>query len=130
MGDSKDLLVNEIGPYDGYQLVVGGQSVMFDITADGAWTVEFIPIHVQVGAAFEGRGDNVSGLFDPPSTGAWVFRHDGSSNFAVWLNCAGGTDLIQNEIGPVDASGVVQFARGPCLWQVTADGSWSLAPRQ
>lgn len=37
-GTTRDLLVNEIGQYDGTVIVPGG-TVVYDISADGAWTV-------------------------------------------------------------------------------------------
>jgi len=124
----KDLLVNTIGAYEGTRPVVGDELVL-DIDADGAWTVEIAPIGWAADAAFSGRGDAVSGVFDPPSTGPWEFWHNGTSNFVVWLHCAGGSNLVQNEIGPVSGSGIVAFEEGPCCWEVEADGDWSLKPR-
>jgi hypothetical protein len=41
----------------------------------------------------------------------------------------GGTDLIVNEIGAFSGSTIIKFDKGPCLWEVNADGSWSLKPR-
>lgn len=38
-GDQSDLLVNDIGPYDAEVLMPGG-TLLLDITADGAWTIE------------------------------------------------------------------------------------------
>ncbi len=129
-GDDWDLLINEIGPYDGARPLAGSQPVILDIDADGAWTVHIEPITMGNTAAFSGKGDAVSPLFSPPATGAWEFYHDGKSNFAVWLHCAGGSDLIQNEIGAVDGSTIIRFSKGPCFWEVEADGNWSLKPRE
>lgn len=74
----------------------------------------------------------MSGQFSPPGSGAWTITHDGKRNFIVQLYCAGdsfGPQLVQNMIGAVDGSKVVQFGRGLCYWVVQADGAWSLAPR-
>jgi hypothetical protein len=61
-----------------------------------------------------------------PANVAYVFTHNGQSNFAVWLYCAGGNDLVANEIGPVTGETVVELERGPCVWSVTADGEWAV----
>ncbi len=128
-GDSAGLLINEIGPYQGSRPIFGSDSFTLDIDADGAWTLRLEAIGTAEGAPFSGAGDAASGLFDPPSSGAWEFSHDGQSNFAVLLHCADGTDLVQNEIGVVSGSGIVEFGEAPCLWEVEADGNWSLQPR-
>jgi len=47
----------------------------------------------------------------------------------VWLHCAGGDDLVANEIGPVSGETVVEFEQGPCLWEVQADGDWNVRPK-
>ncbi len=129
VGDGQELLVNEIGPYDGSRPLAARGPVILDIDADGAWSATIEPISFGAMAPFAGRGDAVSGLFDPPASGPWEIRHDGERNFIVMCHCAGGSDLIQNEIGPVEGSRVVRFGRGPCFWEVQADGNWSLAPR-
>jgi len=127
--NKEDLLINRIGPYQGARPLVGGDPITFDIQADGNWTAQIEPIGQAPSPAFSGRGDAVSGTFNPPASGAWEVRHDGQRNFIVQLHCAGGSNLVQNQIGPVSGSRVVQFGRGPCFWEVEADGSWSLAPR-
>lgn len=125
----EDLLINEIGPYQGERPLWGSDPVMFDIDADGAWTVEIRPIGVVDSAACKGTGDAVWGLFEPMDPGPWEVFHTGRANFIVHLHCAGGSDLIQNEIGKVEGSTVVSFPEGPCLWEVQADGGWGLRPR-
>ncbi len=128
---AEDLLVNEIGRYEGTRAIVGAAPFFLEIDADGSWTALIEPIGIVTSSRFSGTGDAISGLFIPSSTSAapWEVSHDGSSNFIVWLSCAGGTDLVQNEIGAVSGSTVVSFAEGPCYWDVQADGSWSLNPR-
>ncbi|MDO8613230.1 MAG: hypothetical protein Q7R32_10475 [Dehalococcoidia bacterium] len=128
-GDSEGLLINHIGPYQGSRPIFGADPVTFDIDADGAWSIRIEAIGTATTAAFSGIGDAASGLFEPPSDGPWNVSHDGESNFAVWAHCAGGSDLVQNEIGSVAGSTVIQFEDGPCMWEVEADGNWSLQPR-
>ena len=126
---TEDLLINKIGAYDGVRPVVGGETLLLDIDADGAWSLTIDEIGSQASPAFSGRGDAVSDLFEPPASGPWTITHDGQANFIVRCQCAGGASLVQNEIGAVDGSRVVQFSRGPCFWDVKADGSWALQPR-
>ncbi len=128
IGDREDVLINEIGPYDGSRPLTNGP-VIFDINADGAWIIEIRPIGRQDSAAFSGDGDDVSDLFAPPDRGAWELSHNGESNFIVYLHCAGGSQVVQNEIGAVSGSTIIGFRDGPCFWEVEADGEWSLKPR-
>jgi hypothetical protein len=128
-GGRSTLLVNEIGQYRGQRPLVGTDPITFDIDADGAWTIRIEPIAQGGAPPFSGRGDAVGALFAPPSSGAWEISHDGKSNFIASLHCASGSSLIQNEIGPVLGSRMVQFGRGPCFWEVEADGAWILNPR-
>lgn len=129
-GDERDLLINEIGRYNGSRPIWGDDQTILAIDADGAWTLEIRSVWITDTAAFSGKGDAVSGAFVPPKGGPWNVIHDGESNFVVLLHCAGGSDLIQNEIGSVSGSIMVSFLEGPCLWEVEADGKWSLAPRE
>lgn len=131
-GDA-DLLVNEIGRYEGYQPLIGTmQEYFLEVDADGDWTATIEPLTLDdsYAAGAEGHGAFVSQLFNP--TGAavpYTFTHDGTSNFAVQILCAGGQDLVQNEIGPVQNEAVVRFNEAPCVWVVDADGSWTLRPK-
>ena len=128
-GNDNALLVNVIGTYRGQRPLAGSAPVTLDIQADGAWTVRIEPVALDGSAPFSGSGDSVSALFDLPSAGPWEISHNGTRNFIVRLHCASGASLVQNTIGQVQGSAVVQFGRGPCLWEVQADGSWSLRPR-
>jgi hypothetical protein len=127
----RDLLINEIGPYAGSRPLVGPGQFVFDITADGAWSVTINPIGFQDSISTTGRGDTVSGWFSVDGDTAIQFGHNGSSNFAVWLTCDGGRDLFQNEIGPVAGSRIANIPRGSeaCYWDVVADGEWGLVAR-
>ncbi len=125
------LLVNEIGSYDGRRWLEGDETYQVDITADGTWSVQFQAMGSQPGAytAFTGSGDDVSGTFAPSTTGieAWHLTHDGSSNFIVSLECDTSRSLVQNEIGAVDSTTVVDFDdANSCFWDVRADGNWTL----
>jgi hypothetical protein len=128
--DSEDLLVNKIGAYTGSRPLFGGEPVVFDVDADGAWTITLEAPATTTDPAFSGEGDSASGLLiEEIEGGSWEIAHTGERNFIVRLHCASGTELIANEIGPVAGSTVVNFGEPPCLWEVEADGSWSLVPR-
>lgn len=131
--DSTDLLVNTIGSYQGIRPLPEKGSVYFEIKADGAWTIDIEPITNEPAAAtgLTGTGDYTSGLFSPIKAGPvpFTFIHTGKRNFVVQVYCAGGGDLAQNSIGAVNSSAVVRFERGPCFWEIRADGDWSIAPK-
>mgnify|MGYP001264755722 CR=1 FL=1 len=131
----EELLANAIGGYTGTALLQGtpGERLYLGVQADGPWTLTISAVGFDNGAAsFSGRGDSVSPLFTPLVQGPrpYAFSHDGQRNFIVWLRCAGGDDLAQNTIGSAGGSAVVRFAQGPCLWEVRADGNWSITPSQ
>lgn len=127
---SQDIsLVNAIGPYRGQRPLIGNQPVVFDIRADGAWTIRIDPIQFGGSPAFQGTGDAVSPLFTPPSNGPWEISHNGQANFIVHLYCRDGEATVQNAIGPVQGSRLLRFGQAPCFWEVRADGAWSLKPR-
>lgn len=129
----QELLVNEIGNYTGRRWLAGNDDYLLDISAGGSWTLQLSPINTQPTAAtsLSGNGDFVSGLFSPTQGGpaSWRFEFHGQSNFAVWLQCDDRPRLVQNEIGAVSASTVVNFSGASlCFWDVTAHGgTWSFA---
>lgn len=127
-----DLLVNTIGAYDGSRPVIGGGQLYLEIDADGEWTATVEPLGFDDASAdgLEGAGDTASPLFTPQLGAApFTFTHQGARNFAVWLHCAGGDDLLQNQIGAFEGQAVVRFTEGPCFWEVEADGAWSIASK-
>lgn len=129
---TKDLLANKIGAYEGVRSIASTQTVYFEIKADGKWTLTIEALGSEAEAAsLTGSGDYASGLFMPPRTGPvpYTFTHTGERNFIVQLYCAGGNDVVQNEIGAVDGSAIVNYTQGPCFWEVQADGKWSLSPK-
>jgi len=128
-GRTEDLLINRIGRYQGVRPLFGDEPITFDIQADGNWTITIKAIESADSASFSGSGDAVSGSFNPPTSGAWEFTHNGTRNFIVKAYCGGGESLVQNSIGRVEGSRIVQFGRGPCIWEVEADGAWSMTSR-
>lgn len=127
-----ELLVNTIGRYSGIRPLTSGSPTFLEIEADGAWSVEVAAIGADLDAyALAGEGDYVSDLFDPPTAGAvpYALAHNGRRNFIVTLHCASGSDLVQNKIGPVEGQVVADMRKGPCFWEVRADGGWVIQPK-
>lgn len=140
MGNNVELLVNEIGPFDGAKAVgiQQGGTHLLDITADGDWTVsieEPRPTSAPSGPqTFIGHGQQVSPFFTL-GEGLTTFgmAHDGTSNFAIWLLDWRGdwVELLVNEIGPFDGGKAVGIWQGGIyLLDITADGSWSVLVEQ
>jgi hypothetical protein len=131
-GKKDDLLVNEIGPYDGtvlYNAYSSKGTIGLAIKADGAWTATFKPItgaRCWCKATIRGTGDQVLKLV--PTRGLRTMRatHNGDSNFIVYGYTRIGSypDLLINEIGSY--KGKVLLPTGTRLVTVKADGSWTL----
>jgi hypothetical protein len=94
--------------------------------------IETVLVDQTVADGFAGSGDTMSDFFVPTDTGAIPYEvsHNGRRNFIVKLHCVSGSTLVQNEIGVVSGSTVVRLKDEPCLWEVEADGEWSLTPRR
>lgn len=127
-------LVNAIGDYRGSRPLIGDDGPYYlEIKADGRWTAIIEPLFQddELAQGLEGKGAHTSNLFAPAREGPipYRFTHDGEANFIVHLVCAGGSDQVQNEIGVVAGEAVAKFARGPCLWDIQADGAWSIKPK-
>ncbi len=121
-----DLLVNEIGNYDGTVLLnlSGNTPTSLEIQADGPWTVtlrSILSLREFAGATATGAGDDV--LVYRGGAGVASVTHDGSSNFVVW-NYGDRSDLVVNEIGQY--TGDVRWSSGPSVVAVSADGNWSI----
>ena len=107
-----------------------GEAVgILEITATGNWEVTIEPLFTarlvlcSEGSAV-GEGDDVVVVSDfIDSGGAATLTHNGDSNFSVW---AWGTtrDLLVNEIGAYD--GTVLVESGLFIWDVSADGDWTV----
>ena len=135
-GNTVDLLVNDIGPFDGSTAVGIQQSenYLLNVTADGNWTVVIMQpapvMDLQPPLTLSGKGQKASDFFHL-SQGLIIFRmtHDGQSNFAIWLlDTQGNTvDLLVNDIGPFDGSTAVGIQQSEnYLLNVTADGNWAV----
>ncbi|MBC8571394.1 hypothetical protein [Zongyangia hominis] len=125
---SYELLVNTIGPYQGTVLLDDAAAFMLEIKADGNWTVHDETIHGDTATSFSGSGDFVTTVTQP-GTKIFEFTHDGSSNFIVRQHSDVGTELLVNEIGAYSGQVVSRIsASEPCLFEIIADGNWTIKP--
>ena len=134
-GQKIELLVNEIGKFDGAKAVgiaKRGEYIL-DVSADGKWAVTIEqPRPVTADPApktFTGTGQQIS-PFIKLDKGLITFKlkHTGKSNFAIILMDKNGNreELLVNEIGDFDGSKAVGISRsGVYLLDVSADGAWT-----
>ncbi|MGW3116938.1 hypothetical protein ACWDBW_07275 [Streptomyces sp. NPDC001107] len=133
-GQTKDLLVNTIGAYDGSKAEgLGAGRYRLNITADTAWSVSITQPRHQSPAAlphtYQGKGDQVEGPFNADHSVKIQGTNRGQGNFAVEVLDADGAlqDLPFNEIGTFNGSAVSQMINGgPYYVDVTSDGTWKL----
>lgn len=125
-GNDRELLVNEIGKYDGYVLLSGESPFAFEITADGSWSYTIEPLEKIADTEFAGKGDYVTGLCKL-SSGVWEFSHNGKSNFAVRIYTSDGRDLLVNEIGRYTGKKMVTIPKDSyAFFEISADGTWTI----
>ena len=153
-GGLVDLLVNEIGVFDGSVAIgvredniIGAKpgTHLLDITADGNWTVlikqprptsaDALPLNLT------GKGCDVSPFF-VLDEGLTVFKmtHDGDSNFAITLLSTDGrvAELLVNEIGSysgkkaigVKQGNIIGARPGIHILSIIADGNWTVSISQ
>jgi len=123
-----EVLVNTQGKYQGERPLVVTYTVVFEVTADGAWSLRVEPARQGGQPAFSGTGDRVSPFFNPPQPQTWALKYDGQAPFSANAHCVGGSNEVLSRPGAFDESVMVSLPRGPCLWEVVADGNWSLRP--
>lgn len=126
--DYVDLLVNEIGAYEGVRPInfaVGDKVGFLEISASGPWTINavyLLDLEIQTGQA-AGSGDDV--IIMNVDSAVVDITHDGSSNFAIWAWTTDDRDLLVNEIGPYD--GTVRSLTGFVIYDIAADGNWTIS---
>ena len=131
-GQDIDLLVNEIGGYEGkVALNFGEDPAALRIDADGAWTIDLVHLaeapRWDGEGVYEDRGDSVL-IVDGVADGLTpvTLTHDGESNFAIWAWGESYPDLIVNDIGAYD--GTTLLPDGTLVLQIDADGTWTISP--
>ena len=131
-GQDIDLLVNEIGGYEGeVALNFGEDPAALRIEADGDWTIDLVHLaeapRWDGEGVYEDRGDSVL-IVDGVADGLTpvTLTHDGESNFAIWTWGESYPDLIVNDIGAYE--GTTLLPDGSLVLQVDADGTWTISP--
>jgi hypothetical protein len=136
-GDYIELLVNEIGSFDGSKLVSVEESgkYLLDVSADGNWQAYITqPRNIEKNEApltLSGNGQEASNFFYLDSgMRRFTMSHSGSGHFAMVLYTAEGEymNLLVNEIGSFDGSKAVSLPdSGNYLLDVSADGNWEVS---
>lgn len=133
-GNKKELLVNEIGKFQGSKAVGIKESgdYLLDINADGNWNIkiESVPVMSSTPSTLSGRGQKATNLFYlNQGLAKFDMTHDGKSNFAIWLldNQGNKKELLVNEIGKFQGSKAVGIKEsGNYLLDIDADGNWNI----
>jgi hypothetical protein len=128
-GGQSEVVASAIGSYRGQRPLVVQGPISFQVTADGAWTLKVQPIPNGAQPAFSGTGDAVSAYFTPPAPGTWDIAHHGQTSFFVFAHCVGGSIVVEDKTGALQDAAQIEFPRGPCFWEVRADGAWSMTPQ-
>jgi len=135
-GDKIELLVNEIGSFDGSKAVkIKNQgNYLLDIASSGKWNINIKQPRTNTApetTSFKGTTQTTTDLFyAQKGLKAVKMNHSGSSNFAVWLMNKEGDpiELLVNEIGNFDGSKAVRIpVDNLYLFNVAADGNWSIS---
>ena len=125
---STDLLVNDIGAYDGYVILLGSAPYSFEINSSGDWSIQLEKIETSSETTFSGKGDFVTNTFTSSST-TWHITHDGSRNFIVKSYSTDGRDLLVNTIGTYDGKVLFKIPSGSFgMFEINADGNWTIEP--
>lgn len=127
------LLANTIGAYSGTRLQELSKKEklsMFDISADGNWTITIKPLSaatIWTGSSITGSGDVVVKIPKKTKAGNKLgMQHTGTSNFAIISYSSKGKYLTlkANEIG--DYSGTKTFGKSAVYLGVESEGTWTL----
>lgn len=134
-GENVDLLVNEIGPFDGSKItkIDKAGDYILDVSAQGDWKVTIKqprPTTAPKTRHFTGRDQQYAGPFYLDS-GLTKFKlvNTGSGHFGIWLMDSKGNnvDLLVNEIGPFDGSKAIGIRRGGIYYfDISAEGNWEI----
>ena len=125
-GEKDDLLVNEIGYFEGYLLQLYPISRL-EITAGGPWEVKVFPFakeyahYLDVPGTYQGNGYDVIVLRGTPDLATFVTASN--DNFIVYsISSDGDMDLLVNEIGPY--TGTKILSSNTFVLEVKASGDW------
>ncbi|GAA0855652.1 hypothetical protein ACFQVD_15535 [Streptosporangium amethystogenes subsp. fukuiense] len=134
-GKEDDLLANQVGAYKGtapFNTSTSNKTAAFSIKADGAWTLQVLPLTKARSWSITSRGigDDVLRL---SSTSRGLhrlkIRHSGDGYFSVWTLDANGRthNLVANKVGAYN--GAVSLPPGARYASIKANGAWSIVRR-
>ncbi|MER5420287.1 hypothetical protein [Streptosporangium roseum] len=131
-GKENDLLANHVGAWAGtsaFNTSSSHKTAAFSIKADGAWTLEVLPLAKARAWSITTRGTG-NDVIRLSSTSRGLhrlkIRHSGEGYFSIWALDANGRvrDLVANRAGAY--SGSVSLPPGTRYAAITADGAWSI----
>lgn len=138
VGKRIDLIANEIGNFDGVSALnfrkYYADATRFEVTADGAWQIEILPVgaapHLNVAGGIDGIGDAI--LVLTGSVPSFIRASSTSSrhNFIIWAypeDKNDSPDLLFNEISPYSGEAVMD--NNAKFLVITATGSWHIDVR-
>lgn len=128
----RELLVNEVGGFNGKMLAVASQndSYFFNIDAERGWQINVSKPGLQPSRrSFNGRGSDVSPIIEL-GDGVWQFKmtHKGRSNFFVklWAEDGSNYDRLALSSGIFDGSKALNLKKGKYVIEIVADGDWTV----
>lgn len=126
-GDSTELFVNTVDPYDGVTIDPSLSTELLEISASGDWTIELVSIYsmptISEGDTFDGTGDAILMVESYGST-ATIKGNDSAQHFAVKSFGSSKNDLLVNTVDPYE--GTVMLSGDPIILQVTSSDSWTI----
>jgi hypothetical protein len=135
-GKKVDLLVDVIGNFSGSKAegITAAGDYQLDIDADGDWTVEITQPRPQLAQpaplSVTGTGQHATRFFTlKPGVATFRMTHNGTSNFAVWLDDVNGkhVDLLANTVGAFNGTKAEDIEQGGIYFlDIDADGDWNI----
>lgn len=127
-----DLLANKIGSYHGTALLCDGdttekQNAIFEVKADGNWTIVVSAVTNLSTTSMTGNGDKVTGMIIPSAKdNVLTLLHTGKRNFIVWSHDENNQrKLLANAVGEYNGQVLLQAVPGDNYYfDVVADGDW------
>ncbi|MFW6048381.1 MAG: InlB B-repeat-containing protein [Candidatus Natronoplasma sp.] len=140
-GDTVENLVNEIGSFDGSQIVGVTEDGfeaepgehLINVEADGDWKIVIEqPKPTSAPSTPQTYSDEGYGVPEPfeldGGTATFEMSHDGESNFIVQLYDKDGNvvDYLANEIGEYEGTKTVSVSEDIHYLDIEADGNWDI----
>lgn len=126
--DDYDLLVNTTENYDGTTLIMADREYMFEVSANGEWSIDLYKIGTVSTDSFSGDSDFVTPVFLKTSN-IYEVKTSGSGHFSIKVWGDEGYDLIVNTTNPNYSGKVMCGKKGEyALFEISASREWSIEP--